>query len=165
MNILLSAIGRIFMSIYFILIAAATIMNWDIAERELGGHLANWEIFTVNIEQLGPIFTALAPMASILLGASIFLQLLGGLLLFFSIRVKFGAFLLLVYMIPATILYHHFWYLEGDAFAKAFVLFLKNLSIIGGLLIILGANIHKQREVVLKKKKKESRPSERRYED
>lgn len=89
----------------------------------------------------------------LLYGAIVFL-ILGGILVLVGYRASLGAFLLLLYWIPVTFIVHDFWNvpfncnmhisctelnIETDEIYRRLeaVLFMKNLAIIGGLLMIL----------------------------
>lgn len=131
-----AGLGRILISLIFILLGVFTIIYWDIADTELSGVLTYWE-HALREKDTNNMFAWFLSMRYIILIVAIFLQLLGGILLFFSAQVRLGAFLLLLYLIPATILYQHFWFLEGDKLMPTMLMFFKNLAIIGGLLVVL----------------------------
>ena len=61
----------------------------------------------------------------------------GGILVCLSMKVRLGATLLFFQLLFSTVIYHYFWFLDGLAMAKALVLFMKNVSILGGLLLII----------------------------
>ena len=72
-----------------------------------------------------------------LLGGAIFILVLGGLLVLFGYRSSFGAVLLLIYYIPFTFIVHSFWN-DAPQFRRIEALsFMKNIAVIGGLLLIL----------------------------
>ena len=66
-----------------------------------------------------------------LLYASLFCMILGGVLVLIGYRAKFGATLLLLFMIPSTLIFHT--ELTNELQQTMFV---KNLAIIGGLMTI-----------------------------
>ncbi len=136
-NVIFVAFGRMLISIIFILLGVATIFNWDVAEREFSGTLANWEIYGSHLDKIVLLFGYLGEVSTIVLAIGVILQIVGGLSLFFGYRVRVGAILLLIYLISANIIYHHFWFLQGEALARSLILFLKNLSIIGALIIVI----------------------------
>jgi len=148
---MLIGIGRIFISFIFIVLGVASIFNWDIVEMDFTGALANWEIYTESTEQMGNIFEIFLSLTTVILIFSIFLQILGGFFIFFGVKVRFGAMLLLIYLIPSTILHYPFWFLQKDALAHALVLFFKNLAIMGGVIVLLSIGKRKRRTVVAKK--------------
>ncbi|MEM9136148.1 MAG: DoxX family protein [Cyanobacteria bacterium P01_F01_bin.42] len=74
------------------------------------------------------------PIASVLLIFTIAFQLLGGLSLLLGYRVKIGATLLILFLIPATLVFHNPVADIGELNS-----FLKNLGLIGGLLMLISA--------------------------
>lgn len=134
---MLAGLGRFLVSIIFIVLGVTAILNWDMAKADLTTALANWELYAGYIEGVGAVFQYLLAAVPILLGVGIIFQITGGVLVCLSLRVRLGAFILFIQLLPATVLYHHFWFLEGAAMARSLVFFLKNISIIGGLLIII----------------------------
>ncbi len=73
----------------------------------------------------------------IFLYGAIFLLLFGGLMILLGYRMRLGAVLLLLYLVPVTFIAHDFWNAaEGtEDFRLQSVLFVKNLAIMGGLLL------------------------------
>lgn len=133
----LAAVGRICLSLMFIVTGASTLFSWDLAESGLAEALMNWEMYASNSEKILTVTSALSEFTLIFLIVLVVLQILGGLLLFLGIQVRLGAFLLFLYVLTTMLLYNHFWFFAGQAMSTALVLFLKDLSIIGGLFIVL----------------------------
>jgi len=78
------------------------------------------------------------PLASVAVPISGVIALAGGLSVLLGYRARFGAFLLLVFLVPVTLVMHRFWGLSDPQLAmmqKA--QFMKNLSLIGGALLIM----------------------------
>lgn len=77
------------------------------------------------------------PMAQVFLIGAIVLELGGGLMVLLGWKARLGALALIVFTIPATLIFHQFWGIEdaGEAMTQQ-IMFLKNLSMIGGLLIL-----------------------------
>ena len=78
-----------------------------------------------------PLATVLVPIAGII-------ALAGGLSVLLGYRARFGAFLLLVFLVPVTLIMHRFWGLADPQMAmmqKA--QFMKNVALIGGALLII----------------------------
>ena len=73
----------------------------------------------------------------ILLIGAIFVLILGGTLILIGYRSSFGAILLLTYWIPVTFIVHSFWNDPEDIRRLQSVHFMKNIAIIGGLLMVL----------------------------
>ena len=72
------------------------------------------------------------PLANILLFFTIVFQLLGGLSLLLGYQVKLGSTLLIVFLIPATLVFHN-----PIADMSEINNFLKNIGLIGGLLMTI----------------------------
>jgi putative oxidoreductase len=72
------------------------------------------------------------PIVGVLLVFTIAFQILGGLSIIIGYKAKIGAILLIIFLIPATIVFHN-----PLADPSQFNNFFKNLSIIGGLLLVL----------------------------
>ncbi|MDJ0589846.1 MAG: DoxX family protein [Pleurocapsa sp. MO_226.B13] len=74
------------------------------------------------------------PIANILLIFTIAFQLLGGLSLLLGYKVKIGSILLILFLIPATLVFHNPLADPGEMNS-----FLKNIGLIGGLLMVIYA--------------------------
>lgn len=72
------------------------------------------------------------PLANILLFFTIVFQLLGGLSLLLGYQVKLGSILLIVFLIPATLVFHN-----PIPNPSEINNFLKNIGLIGGLLMTI----------------------------
>jgi putative oxidoreductase len=72
------------------------------------------------------------PLAAILGAGTIAFQLLGSISLILGYKAKWGALLLILFLIPATLFFHN---LIADPSQKAH--FFKNLGLIGGALMII----------------------------
>lgn len=71
------------------------------------------------------------PIATVLLAGTIIVQILGGLSLVVGYKTRLGAWLLILFLIPTTFIFHNFWEVPSER-----IDFFKNLSIMGGLLMI-----------------------------
>lgn len=72
------------------------------------------------------------PLGGLLAAGTVIFQLLGSMSLLLGYKVKIGALLLIVFLIPATLIFHNF-IADGEQINA----FLKNLGLIGGLLMVL----------------------------
>ncbi|WP_116126884.1 DoxX family membrane protein [Lewinella sp. IMCC34183] len=72
-----------------------------------------------------------------LLYGAILLLLLGGLMILLGYRMRLGAVLLLIYWVPLTFIVHDFWDETAgtEAYRLQSLFFMKNLAIMGGLLL------------------------------
>jgi putative oxidoreductase len=76
------------------------------------------------------------PLIPFFLYASAIIEVLGGVLLFFGLKTRWAAFILALYLIPVTAIFHSFWNTIPIESELQLIEFLKNLAIIGGLLYI-----------------------------
>ncbi len=79
------------------------------------------------------------PAVPVLLTGAVLVELAGGLCLLFGFQVRLAALILILYLIPATLIFHNFWTLEGQEQQNQLHHFLKNLAIMGGLLSLAAA--------------------------
>jgi putative oxidoreductase len=141
MNILqffLIIAGRVCLSLVFILSGIHKILNWQAAEDSMFTSLCNLEGYTMDMDGIQKIIQFVFPWTSMLLLLGTVIELLGGILIFLGIKIRFGAFLLILFLVPTTCLFHHFWLIPLPERDLQMCMFLKNLSIFGGLLILLG---------------------------
>ncbi len=119
-------VGRFFLGLAFLWAAVEKIMNFDAATQMVADK-------------------GFSEAAVFVIGACV-VELLGGLSLIFGYRTRWGAFVLALFLIPTTMIYHRFWEV-GEAHRQVeILLFLKNLAIFGGLLYVIacGASEHKK---------------------
>ncbi|MEM9664561.1 MAG: DoxX family protein [Bacteroidota bacterium] len=73
------------------------------------------------------------PMTALLLVGAIVLEIVGALSIMLGFKAKLGAVALLLFLIPATLIFH-----TDFADQVQMIMFMKNLSIFGGLLLVVG---------------------------
>ncbi len=139
-------IARALISIIFLVAAAGKLMNWQENVDSLVMVFAKWHMHLEGGITSSDLNGFLVSSAPILLGIALFLEVVGGLLLFLGLKVRLGALLLLLFLIPTTLIYHAFWFEIGPDLHREFATFLKNLALIGGLLYI-AASPQLKREV------------------
>jgi putative oxidoreductase len=76
------------------------------------------------------------PMTEVLLVGAIAVELLGGLMLVAGFKARWAALALLLFTIPATIIFHNPAGLDAQAAQGQMIHLLKNLSIMGGMLLV-----------------------------
>lgn len=76
------------------------------------------------------------PLASIAVPLSGLLALAGGVSVLLGYKAKAGAWLLVLFLVPVTLLMHNFWAMTGPGATIHQLMFLKNLSALGGALLI-----------------------------
>jgi len=76
------------------------------------------------------------PMPAVALGIAMIIELFGGLAILVGLYTRFAAWIVFLYMIPTTFLFHNFWAMQGAAHDDNILHFEKNMAIMGGLLIL-----------------------------
>jgi putative oxidoreductase len=77
------------------------------------------------------------PMAALLVPVSGVIALAGGLSLLLGYHTKLGAWLLVVFLVPVTVLMHAFWAVSDPAMLSLqLTLFMRNLMMLGGALFV-----------------------------
>jgi len=77
------------------------------------------------------------PLASLAVPVSGILAIVGGLSILVGYRAKAGAWLLVAFLVPVTLMMHKFWTISDPAAAQAQMYnFLKNVAMLGGALVI-----------------------------
>ncbi len=112
-------IGRIFLSAIFLFEAVDSTLNFDKTKVVMAEHGLTW-----NQDML-------------LVGAITFL-LLGGVMVLIGYRTALASVLLLIYWVPVTFMVHDFWNYKGDLLRMHSIMFMKNMAIAGGLLMLIG---------------------------
>ena len=78
------------------------------------------------------------PLAAVAVPLAGMIALIGGISVLLGYRAQFGAFLLLVFLVPVTLVMHRFWGLSDPQQAMIQkVMFMKNLSMAGTALLIM----------------------------
>lgn len=72
------------------------------------------------------------PIPAVLLAGNIVFQLVGAISLLLGLKVQWGAIILILFLIPTTLVFHDFWANPDEIIA-----FLKNVGLIGGLLLLI----------------------------
>jgi putative oxidoreductase len=119
MRDLTDLIGRIFLATIFIFEAVDSIWYFEKTKQAMALHGVTWN-------------------QDFLLYCSIFLLVSGGLMVLFGYRSTLGAILLLMYWVPTTFVVHDFWNCPKELLREQSILFMKNIAIIGGLLMLAG---------------------------
>jgi len=95
------------------------------------GHIGSWEQTTGYMASKG------MPVVSLALAAAIVLELAGGLSVLLGFKARIGAAALIVFLVPATLIFHNFWAFEGAEQQAQMIHFMKNVAIMGGLLLVI----------------------------
>ncbi len=77
------------------------------------------------------------PLANIAVPLSGAMAIAGGLSVLFGYRARVGAWLLVLFLVPVTLMMHNFWAVADPMGARMQqIMFMKNLSMLGGALLI-----------------------------
>lgn len=114
--------GRGLMALIFLLAAYFKILNWDSTVSTLEAHRL--------------------PFPAFLLAVALLTELLCGAAVFVGFRTRMAALLLFLYTCTVTYVLHDFWTYADPAqlqrYAHELQLFVKNMAIAGGLLLLVG---------------------------
>ncbi|QJR16116.1 DoxX family protein [Usitatibacter palustris] len=77
------------------------------------------------------------PFAEVLLVGAIVVELLGGLLLVAGFKARWAALAIFLFLIPTTLIFHNPAGLAAQAAQDQTIHFMKNLSIMGGMLMVV----------------------------
>ena len=90
-----------------------------------------------NKQTIGYAASQGVPLASIAVPLSGVLAIAGGLSILLGYRAKLGAWLIVLFLVPVTLMMHKFWTVTDPMMAQIqMILFLKNVSMLGGALLI-----------------------------
>jgi putative oxidoreductase len=78
-------------------------------------------------------------MADLLLVGAIVCEFGGALMVLLGWNACLGALLLIVFTVPATLMFHNFWAVDPAQYQNQFNHFMKNLAIIGALAYVMAA--------------------------
>jgi len=109
-------LGRILVSVVFILGGVGKITGFSMEE--------------------GMVAAKHLPMPAVALGIALVIELVGGLAILLGLFTRFTSWILFLYLVPTTLLFHNFWAFQGMDRIDTMIHFEKNLAIMGGLLIL-----------------------------
>lgn len=77
------------------------------------------------------------PMANVMVPLSGIVELVGALSILFGYKARWGAWLIVLFLLPVTFTMHAFWKVQDPMMARMdMVMFMKNISMMGAALII-----------------------------
>jgi putative oxidoreductase len=77
------------------------------------------------------------PMVEVSLIIAILIELGGGLLLALGYKARWAALAIVLFLIPATLIFHDFWAVDPEQVKMQLIQFQKNLAIMGGMLYVV----------------------------
>jgi uncharacterized membrane protein YphA (DoxX/SURF4 family) len=133
MNILL-VLGRILFVLVFILSGAQKLMDIAGTANAIGSKVVLPDAVTAYTPQLEATTGMTTPTMLAIVVAII--EIGAALMIAANIGARTGAVLLILFTIAATWYFHPFWTMTGKDYSDNMIQALKNLSLIGGLLVI-----------------------------
>jgi putative oxidoreductase len=97
------------------------------------GKMFDWGATVAYMQQEG-----MTTWTELWLAGAVAVEVLAGLAVVTGTLARLGAWLLVLFLIPATLIFHDFWAYSGLERQAQMAHFLKNLSVMGGLLLIAG---------------------------
>lgn len=76
------------------------------------------------------------PFAPFLLAVTILIEVGGGLMLITGWQARWSALVIALFLIPTTLIFHAFWSADAAQYQAQLTSFLKNLAILGGMLVV-----------------------------
>jgi len=113
----LPVVGRICLAAIFLVAGTMKFLNWDATAAYMEQHHL--------------------PMVNILLPLAATAELAGGLALLFGWLTRMASAGLILFLVPATVIFHNFWAQSGMEAQNNMHHFLKNIAIMGGLFFIM----------------------------
>lgn len=110
-------LGRLLLSLIFLMSGANKIYNWSQTVDQMEGE---------GMVAVG-FFLVMA----------IILELGGSLSVLFGMKARLGAAALIVFLVPVTLIFHDFWQYKDEVRMEQMIHLMKNLAIMGGLLVVL----------------------------
>lgn len=138
---IVTALGRILIAAIFIISGVSKLFTWSGSLQHLTSVLSDWHAYLGQ----SSLFSVAISLAPLLLCLAIAFELIGGCSVLIGYRPKWGAVLLILFLIPTTIIMHHFWFLEGQARSEEQISFIKNCAILGGLMVLWASNMGRRR--------------------
>jgi putative oxidoreductase len=109
-------LGRILIGQIFILAGITKVMNFSM--------------------MTGYVAAAHLPLPKVSLAIAAAIEILGGLAILTGFHTKVASWIVFLFLIPTTLLFHNFWAMQGMERQDNMGHFEKNLAIMGGLLIL-----------------------------
>lgn len=137
LKMIFSWLARFFLTLVFLVSGINQILYWKETEKKFLSVISDWQSYTIQSEIFQSLFHLLATWAPLFLVIITSLQLVGALLLLLGRNEKLGALFLIMALIPTTLLVQHFWFSEAHVRAMQLSFFLRDLGLLGGLLIVM----------------------------
>lgn len=142
LNAFFLLLARLSLSLIFLISGFNQLLNWYGSEKMLITALSDWQGHIGSFMLIQNGLTFLVSRSSPLLAVGIALEILGGLMILTGFKDRLGAVFLILFLIPSTLLFHDFWFLEDAVRELQVTMFLKNLALIGSLVFVANHGVH-----------------------
>lgn len=109
-------VGRLLLAIMFVLAGFSKIGGFD----GIAGYIGSKGL----------------PLPQLLAVGTIVLELVAGLALLVGLRARWAALALAAFTVLATVIFHAFWAVPAEQQRVEYLLFIKNVAVVGGLLMV-----------------------------
>ncbi len=99
--------------------------------------ISGWGKITGFTGTAGYMASVGMPFPQLLLVGAIIIELGGGLMLLFGWKARLAALAIFLFMVPATLIFHNFWAADPAQTQNRMIHFMKNLTIMGGMLYVM----------------------------
>ena len=97
-------------------------------------HILNWSASVEYMRSAG-----MTVLPELFLPVAIVFLLAGGFLVLVGFHARLGALLLVLFLVPTTLIFHDFWNYQSPAdVQRETISFVKNVGILGGLVMVIG---------------------------
>jgi len=125
-------LGRVLIPLLFLVEGVRKLINVDAVAKMLA------DSQVVIPEQIAPYLTVMGLTKYQTVGYAVAaVEIICGLMIMAGLAARWGALILVVFTAATIFFVHHFWDMSGDAFYFNMTEALKNLSILGGLLLVV----------------------------
>lgn len=143
------AIGRILFAVLFVVSGVLKLLDLSATAKDIAAHVALPPVLSPYADQIAA--TTGMPFEQILAIAGGATEVICGLMIALNFGARFFAVVLLLFVLVATYYYHPFWDTARPEHLNDVIQALKNLSLVGALLIIAGypKTVHGEAEISL----------------
>ncbi len=139
-------LGRLMLSAFFFICGIYQMIYWQEVEMYVNVALNRLQNLFSSSEIAQNFFSQIVFFLPPLLILGTGLTIVGSLLLILRVKEKLGAWLLLFFLIPQTIILNPFWMFDGNEREVAAAAFFRDLAIGGGLLLFLSTQQNRKED-------------------
>lgn len=134
---LVAFFGRALFSVLFILSGFHKIIDWQGTQDIVSQMIIKLQLMYGHLSWAHDVLNGAFSSVSLVAAFVVFLEFVGGILLFFGTGVRLASLFLLLFVIPKTLLLCNFWDAQSVEKAQLMEMFLFHSSLVGALLVFL----------------------------